>query len=371
MIEFNDSNADYSQGGMSVFTNPINVDEDIFISSSCIFLSEIITSGAIRAQYSLSVQGALNANGDIDIGGELQCASVKGHNITVGGRMGVKEEVACNNLFVAGDAFVGSVFSANIEIQGSLISQGMVDAAGSITVNHALLSLDIVQASEKVIAQEAIAVDFSFTEEEIFRKIQISNMAITENRLSTHITSISDSIVSDIFDAHSSLAIGIDDCATFLDHLNEELCGLTLEDEKLRNYLVAFGDFFPEYESLLETVDLIVPVVNKQEIEPLLWFDDFNTCVSSLIKLPAWFADSNVAKKLHDKILALLSFQATNTILTKSFSSWTLANYHMMFLQSIYNNEPQIHSLLSQLQERLLSNISLKRASFNIIFTQE
>ena len=31
MIEFNDSNADYSQGGISVFTSPVNADEDIFI----------------------------------------------------------------------------------------------------------------------------------------------------------------------------------------------------------------------------------------------------------------------------------------------------------------------------------------------------
>lgn len=371
MIEFNDSNADYSQGGISVFTSPVNADEDIFISSSCVFLSEITTSGKIRAQYSLIVHGAICADNDIDIGGELQCTSMKGQNIVVGGRMSAKEEVACNNLFVAGDAFVGSIFSANIEIQGSLVSLGMVDAAGSITVHNAIISLDIVQASGKVVAQEAIAADFSFVEEDIFRKIQTSNMTITENNPPAHLVSISDSNCSDIFNAHSSLAIGIDDCATFLDRLNEDLCCLNYGDEKLRNYLVAFGDFFPDYQTILEIIDSIIPVLQKQEIENLSWFDDFNTCVSSLIKLPSWFINSNTAKSLHDKILALLSFQATNTILTKSFSSWSLTNYHLIALKGFYNNDPQIHTLLSQLQERLLSNISLKRASFDIIFTQE
>ena len=140
----------------------------------------MISSGTIRAQYNLIVYGKLSAGGDIEIGGELQCEQVKGNSINIGGRITTKEEIACNNLFVTGDAIIGAAYCDNIEVNGTLVSTGMVDAAESIKIGKSLVSLDFVQASKGVSAAEVIAAEFRAEKENIGTKVLLSKGSALE-----------------------------------------------------------------------------------------------------------------------------------------------------------------------------------------------
>lgn len=375
MIELNDSNASYSQNGISVFVKRIDADEDIYISSSCVFLSDIVTSGSIRAQYDLTVNGSISAGGDVEIGGNLGSAHLKGNNISVGGSLNVKDEVSCKSLFVTGDAFVGSVFCTNIEVYGLLVSTSMVDAEENIMVNKFLVALDYVMASGKVTVPEVISHEITAGEESIGKRILLSadilNNQNNSDSPTTAPSSIADSDISEIFNAHSPLAIEIDDCAVFLDRLNDDLCNRSYTDERMKEYLQAFSDFFPQYEELLRTIQSINPVLSKDIIDDDTWFDDFNICVGALIRLPLWFMESLVAKQLHEKILRLLSYQSTRTLYTKSLSTWTQVNYHAKYLRKTYVDNPTIRTQIDYLQERLRSNIGLKAPFLNLVFTQE
>ena len=78
MIEFNDSNADVTRNGVSIFFEPVDIDDDVFISSSCIFMDDFHTTGSLKAQYSLTVHGSLSVDGDLKIGEDLTCISILG-----------------------------------------------------------------------------------------------------------------------------------------------------------------------------------------------------------------------------------------------------------------------------------------------------
>ena len=94
MKEFNDSNADCSQNGISVFLDPVNTDEDVYISSSCVFLSGLASTGKIKAQYRLIVYGPLEAGSTIDIGGDLECQTLRAKSINIGGTLKANEEAS-------------------------------------------------------------------------------------------------------------------------------------------------------------------------------------------------------------------------------------------------------------------------------------
>lgn len=371
MIEFNDSNASYSQNGLSIFVDEIKVEEDIFISSSCVFLSDVVTTGKIRAQYNVIVQGKLVAGEDIDIGGDLQSFQVEAKNISIGGSFTVKEDVSCSNLFVSGDVICGSIYCSNIDVEGSLIATNMVDAAENIRIKKSLVSLDFIQASGHISASEVIAVDVSAEEEHVKKKVLLTADIPDENPEVKELQPISESDFAEIFDANSALAIVIEDCAMFLDRLNIELCRLPIAEDIQLKYLHAFADFFPEYLSLLKTLNAVSPVLVKKDIDEESWFKDFNVCVAALINIPNWYQESQVSKAIHDKIFELLVYQANHDLATKSFSEWTATNYYNMFLQDYYKEEPTVHSLLQHLHERLLSNIGLKVPFYNLLFTQE
>lgn len=371
MIEFNDSNASYSQNGLSIFVDDIKVEEDIFISSSCVFLSDVVTTGKIRAQYSVLVQGKLVAGDDIDVGGDLQCFQVKAINISIGGGFTVKDDVTCSNLFVSGNVICGSIYCTNIDVEGSLIATNMVDAAENIRINKALVSLDFVQASGCISAEEVIAVDISAEEENVNKKVYLTAELPNKSPEVKGLQPISESDFTEIFDAHSSLAITIEDCAMFFDRLNIELCGLSLVEEIQFKYLRAFAGFFPEYLSLLEILTTVSPVLFKEDIDEESWFKDFNTCAAALLKLPSWYQESQVSKALCDKINELLLYQSNHDLTTKSFSEWTVTNYYNKLLKDYYKEEPAVCTLLQHLHERLLSNIGLKVPFYNLLFTQE
>ena len=371
MIELNDSNASYSHNGISVFVDPIDADEDIFISSSCVFLSDVVSKGKIRAQYNLTVYGLLGSGDSIEIGGELQCTQLKGESISISGRLTVREDITCDYLFVADDATIGSVYCSNIEVHGVLVATGMVDATGSIDVAKSLVSLDCVQASGKVSAPELVASELSAGEESIGKKSILECGSAQTPPITPTSQSIADSDVADIFDAHSPLAIGVDDCAVFLDKLNAYLCSLDLKDGILHRFLATYAEFFPSYAILNQVIEQITSIIQKTTIDEETWFDDFNICVAALRMIPEWFQKSIVAEAIHLKLLDLLSYQSTHKLTTKSYSIWSTTNYHTLYLFDIFGDDPVVRAQLNQLQERLLSNISLKSPSFKLLFSQE
>lgn len=216
-----------------------------------------------------------------------------------------------------------------------------------------------------------VAAELSAGEESIGKKSILECDSAHTPPITPASQSIADSDVADIFDAHSPLAIGVDDCAVFLDKLNAYLCSLDLKDDILHRFLVTYAEFFPSYAILNQVIEQITSIIQKTSIDEETWFDDFNTCVAALRMIPEWFQKSIVAEAIHLKLLDLLSYQSTHKLTTKSYTIWSTTNYHTLYLFDVFGDDPVVRAQLNQLQERLLSNISLKSPSFKLLFSQE
>ena len=224
MIEFNDSHADMYINGISIFSESIDVDDDILISSSCLFLGDIVTTGSIKSQYNLHVIGDIRADGVVTVGGSLICKSVQAQDISVDGKLTVEGMVQCEDLFVGEAASFGGLFSQkDATLNSTAFSTGVVDVSDNLIVEDAIVCTEYIEVGSSVKASTVVTNDLQAPTEEIEHKILIplhNEFVVERTAPSSDATiSIAESNPQDVFDANSILSLGIEDCASFLDQL--------------------------------------------------------------------------------------------------------------------------------------------------------
>ena len=147
MIEFNDSNADVTKNGISIFFDPVDTDDDVYIGSSCIFMDDFHTSGSLKAQYSLTVHGSLSVDGKLQIGEDLTCASLVAEDVDIERNLSVREDINVQRIFIGGNADIGNIFAHTVTAYGNVFVREWIDIQGDMEANMAVIGLDYISVS--------------------------------------------------------------------------------------------------------------------------------------------------------------------------------------------------------------------------------
>lgn len=376
MIEFNDSNADVTKNGVSIFFDPVDTDDDVYIGSSCIFMDDFHTSGSLKAQYSLTVHGALSVDGKLQIGEDLTCVSLVAGDVDIERNLSVREDISAQRIFIGGNADVGNLFAHIVTSYGNIYVREGIDIQGDMDVSTAVIGLDYISVSGTLKCTYALSPSIDAGDN------QIGNATIAEQKESTpaseekdekeSIPPIAESEIKDIFDGNSNLAVGMEDFALLLDKLNENLCQMEIADGDLLKYLDAYGGFIPSYMKLHDVIeDSIATVVSKSD-DSTAQFKNLLSCGQALILFPDWFRDSVVAnryKKRFKEILESLIRSERRT--TRSKSEWMQGQGLVERFKEQYPEEEALCGFLDELSGLLFRNTGLKSLSVKIYLPEK
>ena len=376
MIEFNDSNADVTKNGISIFFDPVDTDDDVYIGSSCIFMDDFHTSGSLKAQYSLTVHGSLSVDGKLQIGEDLTCASLVAEDVDIERNLSVREDINVQRIFIGGNADIGNIFAHTVTAYGNVFVREWIDIQGDMEANMAVIGLDYISVSGTLKCAYAVSQSIDAGNN------QVGNVTIAEQikpaselaqkNDGESILPIAESEIKDIFDGNSHLAVGMEDFALLLDKLNENLCQMEITDGNLLKYLDAYGGFIPSYMKLHDVIGDSITTVVGNLADGATQFKNLLTCGQALILFPEWFRDSLVAnryKKRFKEILESLIRSERKT--TRSKSEWMQGQGLVEQFKEQYPEEEVICSFLDVLSGLLFRNTGLKSLSVKIYLPEE
>ena len=375
MLEFNDANADVTRNGFSIFVDSVETDEDVYIGSTCIFMEDFHTSGNIKAQYSLTVYGTLSVDGKLSVGEDLSCGSLEIGEGSIERNLTVRDNASAKNLFVGGNAILGNVFAQDMLSYGNIFVRDGIDIQGNLEADNAVIGIDYISVSGTLKCAYAISGSISADTD------QVGNAACVPQKKHSSTTEtiedkpeqihMADSSVEDIFDGDSVLAIGMEDCALFLEKLNEHLCEIEPWDKDILNYLDAYGGFVPVYHMIYNLLGSSMDALTRHEIVDSLVFPDLLICGESLIHLPEWLHKSIIAKRYIEKCEALLSFALESKLKTRSRSEWMQCLGLIGQINKLYPEETDLGNLLGDFSVELFRNAGLKSLSVKLYLPEE
>ena len=373
MIEFNDSNADVTRNGVSIFFEPVDIDDDVFIGSSCIFMDDFHTTGSLKAQYSLTVHGSLSVDGELKIGEDLTCASLSAVNADIERNLSVREDVSAQKIFIGGNADIGNIFAHTVTSYSNVYAREGIDIQGDMEANMAVIGLDYISVSGCLKCAYAVSPSIDVGDD------QIGSITVTEQKASMtepeeaedkHV-SIAESELKDIFDGNSQLAIEMEDYALLLDKLNERLCKMEPSETELLNLLDAYGSFIPTYLDVLRILDDSLDVVTSVRSGDIPSFQDLLTCGHALLLFPDWFKGSIVVDRYINRLKAILEDIITSKSRTNSKSEWIQGLGLVGRFKEQYPEEEPICSLMDELSELLFRNTGLKPLTVKLYLPKE
>ena len=358
MIEFNDSNASCTKNGISVFIDDICTDEEIFVSSSCVFLGDISTTKGIRAQYNLTIYGNVDVEEDIHVGEAFTCfKDVKARNINIEAGLFIRGSLSCEELSVGNTAEIYSLFCHNADIGEMLIAEDSVDVQQDISLGKSIICKEYVSIGGKATGVSIIAETVDFGEENSILVIPIDKP--NQNAQETQeFPDISDSPLEDITNSYSSLAILMEHTASVIERLNERIGEIDKDHLSDLELVKAYGDFIPEYELIAEELADIQSWFFGQAISTSKWFPEFNKCVSVYTTLPHWVKETKLGKMIKGRLLELIDMYIQKNFDTTSKSEWSYAIGNVQKLAELNDPELSIHQ--KEMMNKLYQNLGMK-----------
>jgi hypothetical protein len=142
MIELDFTNADTMAEDKLVFYRTVNDTDSVKIDSSAIMIQDIITTGNINANYSLTVFGNIEAS-NIKVLKDLICfGTIKCDSLYVTGGLKCFKNIVVNEINVADDAFIYS----------GMIGGGIID--GNLLVGQTIEVEEVINVSKNVFCNE-------------------------------------------------------------------------------------------------------------------------------------------------------------------------------------------------------------------------
>lgn len=381
MIEFNDSNADVTRNGFSIFFDPVDTSEDVFVGSTCIFMDDFRTTGNLKAQYSLTVQGSLTVGDHLSVGEDLTCGSLEGDDIYIERNLYVREGVSSKKIFIGGNADLGNIYAQDITSYGNIFVREGIDVQGDVKAERAVIGLDYISisgvlkclfaVSESVDAGDNQTGSSTITKQPESEPEPETEPEVDEEEIKEKPPFIAESEIKEIFDGNSNLAIGMEDCALFIERLNEQLCKMEPTDNEILNYLDAYGSFIPSYHMVLDIMENSLAVLSKANPAEQASIQGLLTCGNALILFPEWFKDSIVVTRYKERFKEILDSVIEAKSRTKSRSKWMQALGLIERFKEQYSEETGICSKLDELSELLFKNTGLKALSVKLYLPEK
>ena len=373
MLILNDSNANCAKNGIAVFMDPIETTEDILINSTCVFMADVRTSASIKATYDVTVYGSIAAIGNISIGGNLQCNKLDCADIHTNRNLTVTSELKCASLVVGGNATIGDVYCESAEIGKSLIVKHTIDSSGSVRAQRAIICFDSIvvdgclQAPCVIVQNECDAKERQ-TNHTVVLSESDEQLAPPTNDTVGQAVSIVQAPIDDIYDFESVLATRLEDTASFIDGLQNQLKELPVDD--LHRYIDAYADFLPGFSILKSYITCVEDTAKAFTDGSGSWYEAFCALAQLHFNLPEWLLGSTFASDVQLRLADLLRKFTQSNYRTKSRSQWSKTLNYISRLLNDTTLKPGVIISASDALPNLYSNVGLKAPAIRIFLPE-